>query len=78
MICEEDLGVRMDDGVQLLADRWVARDSASEAQPTVLVRSSGQHRARAPQVSQRDAAKGRATAQRPLGKVDRAQSLTRS
>ena len=39
VICEEDLGVRMDDGVQLLADRWVARESATEAQPTVLVRS---------------------------------------
>ena len=39
VICEEDLRVRMDDGVELLADRWVARGSATEAQPTVLVRS---------------------------------------
>jgi hypothetical protein len=29
----------MDDGVELLADRWVAREGATEAQPTVLVRS---------------------------------------
>ena len=39
VICEEDLRVPMDDGVVLLADRWVARESATEAQPTVLVRS---------------------------------------
>ncbi len=39
VICEEDLRVSMDDGVELLADRWVARESATEAQPTVLVRS---------------------------------------
>jgi putative CocE/NonD family hydrolase len=39
VICEEDLRVPMDDGVQLLADRWVARESATETQPTVLVRS---------------------------------------
>ena len=39
VICEEDLRVPMDDGVELLADRWVARESATEAQPTVLVRS---------------------------------------
>ena len=39
VICEEDLRVPMDDGVELLADRWVARESATEAHPTVLVRS---------------------------------------
>ena len=39
VICEEDLRVPMDDGVELLADRWVAGESATEAQPTVLVRS---------------------------------------
>ena len=39
VICEEDLRVPMDDGVELLADRWVARESSTEAQPTVLVRS---------------------------------------
>jgi putative CocE/NonD family hydrolase len=39
VICDEDLSVPMDDGVVLLADRWVARDRAAEAQPTVLVRS---------------------------------------
>ena len=39
VICEEDLRVPMDDGVELLADRWVARESATKAQPTVLVRS---------------------------------------
>jgi putative CocE/NonD family hydrolase len=36
---ERDLAAEMDDGVTLLADRWVARDSAATAQPTVLVRS---------------------------------------
>jgi uncharacterized protein len=39
VICEEDRRVPMDDDVELLADRWVARESATEAQPTVLVRS---------------------------------------
>jgi putative CocE/NonD family hydrolase len=39
VICEEDVRVPMDDGVELLTDRWVARDRATEAQPTVLVRS---------------------------------------
>src|SRR5690242_18794041 len=39
VICDQDLRVPMDDGVELLADRWVARESATEAQPTVLVRS---------------------------------------
>src|SRR6185312_3013491 len=39
VICEEDLRAPMDDGVVLLADRWVARERADEAQPTVLVRS---------------------------------------
>ncbi|MGZ4222989.1 MAG: CocE/NonD family hydrolase [Solirubrobacteraceae bacterium] len=39
VICEEDLSVPMDDGVVLLADRWVARERSAEAQPTVLVRS---------------------------------------
>ena len=36
---ESDLPVPMDDGSVLLADRWVARDTAATAQPTVLVRS---------------------------------------
>jgi putative CocE/NonD family hydrolase len=39
VICEEDLRVPMDDGTVLLADRWVEREHAAEAQPTVLVRS---------------------------------------
>jgi uncharacterized protein len=38
-VCERDLRVRMDDGVVLLADRWVARAMKNHAQPTVLVRS---------------------------------------
>jgi uncharacterized protein len=37
--CERDLPATMDDGVVLLADRWVASDTAATAQPTVLVRS---------------------------------------
>ena len=37
--CERDLAATMDDGVVLLADRWVASDTAATAQPTVLVRS---------------------------------------
>ncbi len=36
---ERDLRVGMDDGVVLLADRWVARAADGRAQPTVLVRS---------------------------------------
>jgi putative CocE/NonD family hydrolase len=36
---EPDLPIRMDDGVTLLADRWVARVRADRRQPTVLVRS---------------------------------------
>jgi uncharacterized protein len=37
--CERDLRVPMEDGTTLLADRWVARDTAGQPQPTVLVRS---------------------------------------
>ena len=36
---DRDLAVEMDDGVRLLADRWVAADRAGTPQPTVLVRS---------------------------------------
>ena len=36
---EPDLQVPMDDGVVLLADRWVARAASSRPQPTVLIRS---------------------------------------
>jgi putative CocE/NonD family hydrolase len=39
VVCEHDLRAEMEDGVVLLADRWVARDSAGRPQPTVLVRS---------------------------------------
>jgi len=39
VVCEHDLRAEMEDGVALLADRWVARDSAGRPQPTVLVRS---------------------------------------
>jgi putative CocE/NonD family hydrolase len=39
VVCESDLPVPMDDGVVLLADRWVARSTADRPQPTVLVRS---------------------------------------
>jgi uncharacterized protein len=39
LVCERDLRATMDDGVVLLGDRWVARDTATAAQPTVLVRS---------------------------------------
>jgi putative CocE/NonD family hydrolase len=39
VVCERDLRVPMDDGVELLADRWVARATRAEPQPTVLVRS---------------------------------------
>ena len=37
--CEQDLRVTMGDGAVLLADRWVARTTRDEPQPTVLVRS---------------------------------------
>jgi putative CocE/NonD family hydrolase len=37
--CERDLRITMDDGVVLLADRYVARATEGEPQPTVLVRS---------------------------------------
>jgi uncharacterized protein len=36
---ERDLPVPMDDGVVLLADRWVVEDAKDRPQPTVLVRS---------------------------------------
>src|ERR1700683_3385198 len=36
---EPDLPVTMEDGVVLLADRWVARATRDQPQPTVLVRS---------------------------------------
>ncbi|MGZ4196610.1 MAG: CocE/NonD family hydrolase [Solirubrobacteraceae bacterium] len=39
VICDEDLRVPRADGVVLRADRWVARERAAGAQPTVLVRS---------------------------------------
>ena len=39
VVCEQDLRVTMDDGAVLLADRWVARATRDEPQPTVLVRS---------------------------------------
>lgn len=39
VVCERDLRVAMDDGVVLVADRWVARELRDRAQPTVLVRS---------------------------------------
>ena len=39
VLCERDLRVTMDDGAALLADRYVARASRDERQPTVLVRS---------------------------------------
>jgi putative CocE/NonD family hydrolase len=39
VFCERDLRVTMDDGAVLLADRYVARASRDERQPTVLVRS---------------------------------------
>jgi putative CocE/NonD family hydrolase len=38
VVCQRDLAVAMDDGVVLLADRWVAA-AADTPQPTVLVRS---------------------------------------
>lgn len=39
VVCERDLRVMMDDGVVLLADRWVPRATRDTPQPTVLVRS---------------------------------------
>ena len=39
LVCERDLRIEMDDGVVLLADRWVARAARMQPQPTVLVRS---------------------------------------
>ena len=39
VVCEGGLRVPMDDGVTLLADRWVARADRDAEQPTVLVRS---------------------------------------
>src|ERR1700722_17853452 len=39
VVCERDLRVEMDDGAVLLADRWVARATQDQPQPTVLVRS---------------------------------------
>jgi putative CocE/NonD family hydrolase len=39
VICERDLPAVMDDGVVLLADRWVARVERATPHPTVLVRS---------------------------------------
>jgi putative CocE/NonD family hydrolase len=39
VVCEQDLRVAMDDGAVLLADRWVARETQTRPQPTVLVRS---------------------------------------
>jgi len=39
VLCERDVRVTMDDGAVLLADRYVARASRDESQPTVLVRS---------------------------------------
>ena len=39
VVCRRDLRAPMDDGAVLLADRWVAREAADRATPTVLVRS---------------------------------------
>ncbi|HWF35372.1 MAG TPA: CocE/NonD family hydrolase [Solirubrobacteraceae bacterium] len=39
VVCEPDMRVVMDDGAVLLADRWVARATRDQPQPTVLVRS---------------------------------------
>jgi putative CocE/NonD family hydrolase len=39
VVCRRDLRAPMDDGVVLLADRWVARGGADRPKPTVLVRS---------------------------------------
>jgi uncharacterized protein len=39
VVCQRDLRVPMDDGVVLLADRWVMREERDRPRPTVLVRS---------------------------------------
>ena len=39
VVCRRDLRAPMDDGVLLLADRWVAREGADRPKPTVLLRS---------------------------------------
>ncbi len=39
VLCERGLGALMDDGAVLLADRWVAAETAGRPQPTVLIRS---------------------------------------
>jgi putative CocE/NonD family hydrolase len=39
VMCERDLRVEAEDGAVLLADRWVARATREQPQPTVLVRS---------------------------------------
>jgi putative CocE/NonD family hydrolase len=39
IVVDPDLPVTMDDGAVLLADRWVARATRDQPQPTVLVRS---------------------------------------
>jgi putative CocE/NonD family hydrolase len=39
IVRQRDLRVPMDDGVVLLADRWVAKSAVDRPQPTVLVRS---------------------------------------
>jgi putative CocE/NonD family hydrolase len=39
VVCHRDLRAPMDDGVILLADRWVPREGADRPRPTVLVRS---------------------------------------
>src|SRR5690349_10395709 len=39
VVSERDLPATMDDGVVLLADRWVARTHDGSPQPTVLIRS---------------------------------------
>ncbi|MGO9751346.1 MAG: CocE/NonD family hydrolase [Solirubrobacteraceae bacterium] len=39
VVSDHNLPAVMDDGVVLLADRWVARDTRATPQPTVLVRS---------------------------------------
>ncbi len=39
VVCDHDLSATMDDGVVLLADRWVASAARDQPQPTVLIRS---------------------------------------
>ncbi len=39
VVCERDLRAEMEDGVLLLADRWVARSGLDHPQPTILIRS---------------------------------------